>query len=432
MKKALLFVFLPLLVAAQEFPAEELDAFLDSLEKKKLFFGAVHLLHKGNTVYQKSVGFKDQDLKEKLDIDTPLRIGSITKTFTSTLVFKAEEQGLLKRYETLDLYFPEFPKGNLVKIDHLLNHSSGIHNFTNDATYAFYRTQEKSKEQLMQLIQKGGFDFEPGVNASYSNSNYLLLTFILEKCWQKSFGDILKEQILEPLDLKNTNFIPEKESAVSFLIGDRISAYAPTHLSIPLGAGAITSTAEDLNIFFTHLFKGKLVSDSSLTFMKEQNMGYGRGLFTFPYGSRKAYGHTGGIDGFNAISAFFEEDEFAITLLSNGSSYDRNEILLHFLDGWYTRQLTLPDWDNPALKIEEVEGFLGTYSSKDIPLKLKISLEEGILMGQATGQAAFALAKKSETSYWYKPSKIQIDFLMEEKALKLQQGGKSYLFTKEM
>ena len=86
----------------------------------------------------------------------------------------------------------------------MLRHRSGIHNFTNDKDYLTWNTQPKTEEKMLEIIAKGGSDFNPDSKAEYSNSNFVLLTYILEKTYGNSYSDLLQEYIAKPMGLSNT------------------------------------------------------------------------------------------------------------------------------------------------------------------------------------------------------------------------------------
>ena len=89
-------------------------------------------------------------------------------------------------------------------------------------------------------------------------------------------------------------------------------------MSVPMGAGAMVSTTADLSRFMEALFAGKVVSQASLNQMKTMNDNYGMGLFAFPFDGKTAYGHTGGIDGFTSMVAYFPEEKVTYAYKSKG------------------------------------------------------------------------------------------------------------------
>src|SRR5690606_16393678 len=93
------------------------------------------------------------------------RIGSISKSFTAVLVLKAVEDKKLSLNQTINKWFPTIPNAGKITVKQLLSHRSGIHNFTNDADYVTWNTQPKSESEMVEIIAKGGSDFEPDSKA---------------------------------------------------------------------------------------------------------------------------------------------------------------------------------------------------------------------------------------------------------------------------
>src|SRR5690606_24056848 len=234
------FFFTTHLLCAQ-FNKAQLDTFFDTLEKNQKFNGSVALSENGKIIYERSLGFADFETKTQNNADTKFRIGSISKTFTAALILKAEEEGKLNLEQKIDLYFPTIKNANKITIENLLNHRSGIHSFTDDSSYLEWNTQPKTKEELIALISNYNADFEPDSKADYSNSNYVLLSFILEEIYGKSYAEILNEKIIQPLGLKNTKFGGEikvsNKEANSYKFEGNWVKESETDTSIPMGAG---------------------------------------------------------------------------------------------------------------------------------------------------------------------------------------------------
>ena len=146
-----IYSFLLLLISgvtllAQDF--NKLDQYFDSLESHDKFMGNVLLKANGEVLYARSLGFKDVAEEVELEKDTRFRVGSITKMFTTVLVFQAVEEGKMKLDQKLSEYIPEIPHSDQITISMLLQHRSGIHNFTNDDLYDTYFTSPQTREQL--------------------------------------------------------------------------------------------------------------------------------------------------------------------------------------------------------------------------------------------------------------------------------------------
>ena len=254
---AFLFGFLFVSSFAQNFNAAKLDSLFQVLETKDKFMGSISIAENGKIIYAKTIGKSDLETNTLATTNTKYRIGSISKIFTSCLIFKAIEEKKLDLNQTIDSYFPSIENAKKITISNLLNHRSGIHNFTNDPEYLLYNTQAKSEKEMVDLIAKSKSDFEPDSKAEYSNSNYVLLSYILEKTYKKPYKEILNTKIIKPLGLKNTYFGGkiniQNNECYSYTFADKWKKETETDMTIPMGAGGIVSTPTDLVLFAEQL-----------------------------------------------------------------------------------------------------------------------------------------------------------------------------------
>ena len=357
--------------------------------------------------------------------------------FTATLVFQLVEEGKLKLDDTLDKFFPEIPNAKKITVAQMLNHHSGIHNFTDDAQYYLsYSRRPQTHEQMLAIIAKTTPDFEPGAKAAYSNSNYLLLGYIVEKLTKKSYKDALNERIAAKINLSDTYYGGKIDGAnnesLSFdWISGAWKILGETDMSVPGGAGAIVSTPTDLTKFITALFDGKLVSQTSLDQMKTITDGYGSGILQFPLDDKKLYGHNGGIDGFNSMLVYLPEEKLAVAYISNGTIYPVNDILLAAFAVYYNKPFTIPTFKALQLSVAELEKFTGVYATPAIPIKITISVKDKALYAQATGQGAFPLEATDKNKFKFDAAGITVEFDAEKSTMTLNQGGQTFEFTKE-
>lgn len=437
-KSLLLFLLLPLFNTfffAQNFDKDKLDLYFQTLENNNKFMGSVAISENGKIIYTKSIGFADVETKTKPNSETKYRIGSISKSFTSAMIFKAMEENKLSLDTKIDQYFPTIKNANKISISNLLNHRSGIHSFTDNEDYLTWNTQKKSEADLLKLIENGGSDFEPDSKASYSNSNYVLLSFILEKIYKKTYSEIVMEKIIKPIGLKNTYYggkidIKNNE-ANSYHFENAWIKETETDMSIPIGAGAIVSTPSDLLKFADALFGGKIISGKSLKLMETIKDNYGFGLFQMPFGDKKAFGHTGGIDGFSSNYGYFPAEKVSFAFTSNGSNFNNNDIAIAVLSAAFNQPYEIPTFKTYELKTEDLDQYLGTYSSKDLPLKITITKNDKTLMAQATGQGAFPLDASEKNIFKFERAGIILEFKPSEKKMTLNQGGKIYNYEIE-
>lgn len=431
---ALLSLFFCSVVLAQSFNKAKMDEFMNALEQNNKFSGSVALLDDQHMVYSRAVGFADAENKVKNTADTKFRIGSITKTFTAVLIMKAVEEKKLKLTDRLSNFFPEIKNAGKITISHLLSHRSGIPNVTARPDYLLWNQTPKTQEEMLQLIAVNESDFNPGLKMNYSNSGYILLTFILEKIYGKSYSEILEEKITKPLALHNTYYGGKINSAnaeaYSYNLFDMAKS-TETDMSVPSGAGAIVSTTTDLLKFIGNLFRNRIVTAASLAEMTKMTDNYGYGLFSVPFHDNTGFGHNGGIDGFSSALYYFPELKIGYVMLSNGSSFDNNKIAIAAMRAATGKEVTVPDFKTVQLNASLIKNYVGTYSSTQIPLKIEVREKEGLLFAQATGQGEFPLQATSENTFVFEEAGIEMVFDADHKKMTLNQAGMKIPFTKE-
>lgn len=422
-------------VFSNNFDQKKLDSYLESLESNNKFMGSIAISQNGKIIYLKSVGYADIENRIKANENSKYRIGSITKTFTAVLAMKAVEENILDLNQTIDKYFPKFPKADIITVRHLLVHRSGIHNFTNNADYLTWNTIPKTENEMIEIITKYGSDFEPDSKTDYSNSNFVLMTFILQKVFNKPYSELISKYITEPLGLKNTclgsKIDVKNNECNSYLFLKEWIKETETDISIPLGAGGICSTPSDLVKFSDGLFSGKLLKKESLEIMKTIRDDYGLGLFKFPFYNMTSYGHTGGIDGFTSAFGYFKDGDISFAIISNGLNYNNNNITIAILNAIYNKPYEVPEFTKIVLKSEDLDKYLGVYSSTQIPLKITISKKDNILFAQGSGQQELPLDATGKDKFEFEQIGVVINFNPADNTMILNQGGGKFTFTKD-
>jgi D-alanyl-D-alanine carboxypeptidase len=431
----LFILFSATLAIAQNIDKVKLDAYFDNLEQHNKFMGSVAVSHKGEIIYSRSVGFTDVENKIKANENSKYRIGSISKTFTTVLVMKAVEEKKLDLNQTIDKFFPDIENAGKITIANLLYHRSGIHSFTDDKEYLDWNTQPKTEKEMVEIIVKGGSDFEPDSKSEYSNSNFVLLTFIVEKCFNKPYKELVDQHIAKPAGLINTGLGGKIEiknnECKSYSFTDQWNTETETDISIPLGAGGIVSTPTDLVKFSDALFGGKLVSKTSLEQMQTINGNCGMGLFKIPFYDKTGFGHTGGIDGFSSVFSHFTDGNISYALTSNGTNFNNNNISIAVLSAVFEKPFDIPEFKILKISPEELDQYIGVYASAQIPLKITITKGKENLVAQATGQSAFPLEATEKNKFKFDQAGVVMEFNPAEKTMVLKQGGGEFLYKKE-
>ena len=356
---------------AQDFDRTKLDNYFNALETNNRFMGSVAVSKEGEIIYTKTIGFSDIENNIKANENSKYRIGSISKTFTAVLIFKAVEKEKLSLDQTIDKFFPSVKNADKITISHLLSHRSGIHNFTNDKEYLTWNTIEKSREEMIDIISKYDSDFEPDSKAEYSNSNYVLLAYILEKIFNKPYADLLAEYITKPIGLKNTylggKINTKNNECNSYRFEDNWILETETDMSYTCGAGGIVSTPGDLVKFSDALFGGKLIKNEHLEQMKTIKDNFGMGLWQMPFQEKTGYGHGGAIDGFICGFRNYSDGDVSIAITSNGLNFNISDVPIAVLSAVFNKPYDIPVFKTYEVTSEDLDKYLGVYSSPDFP-----------------------------------------------------------------
>ncbi|WP_062697760.1 serine hydrolase domain-containing protein [Chryseobacterium indologenes] len=340
-----------------------IDSLLSYLQEKDAFSGSVLLQKNGETIYSGNFNKFPNSSNE-------YRIGSVTKIFTAIITFQLIEEGKFSLNSKLNQYFPDIKNSEKITIGNMLNHTSGIYDYLQWEDYYSKKNNVFSKDEILKLINLGKPDFKPGEDISYSNSNYILLGYIIENVTGKSFEENLKQRIINQLNLKNTYYeTSESEYSkrnISYLYnGEKWLKETDTHPSFTLSAGAVVSTAEDITNLMDALFNGKLVSKNSLAQMETVNTkAFGYGLQIAPFYKKTGYGHTGRIDEFHSTVSYFPDDKLSLVILSNGNTVKLNTIAIGILSKYYGKKYNYPDFRYESKTSLSTDRFTGVYHAK--------------------------------------------------------------------
>ncbi|HEX5885167.1 MAG TPA: serine hydrolase domain-containing protein [Pyrinomonadaceae bacterium] len=399
--------------------------------------GSLTVTKDGNIFYSRAIGYSQINSTEKKPVSeaTRYRIGSITKMFTAAMIFQLVEENKLKLSDTLDKFFPQIPNAQKITLAQMLGHRSGIFNVTENPDFRSFKTQAKTRDEMVAIIAKAKPAFEPGEKAQYSNSNYVLLGYIVEKAGGRSYEEALKQRITSKIGLRDTYLgtgysDADKNEGLSYnFIGDW-KQESETHLSIPGGAGAIISTPNDLTKFIQALFDGKIVSKESLEQMKPKDE-FGLGINPYPIGGKTFYGHGGGIDGFRSLLVYLPEEKLSLAYTSNGVNYPFNNIVSGVFDIYWNKPFEIPTFETVAVSPEVLDKYVGIYSSAGVTFKLTITRDKSTLVAQPTGQPAFPLEAIAQDKFKLESRGVVLEFDAAKTQLTFKRGGRDVLFTKE-
>ena len=297
-----------------------------------------------------------------------------------------------------------------------------------------WHTFPKTDSEMISVISAGGSDFEPDQKAEYSNSNYVLLSYILEKIYNKKYAAILQEKIIKPLELKHTQFgdklLPENKKTYSYTYEVCWKKESMTDESISMGAGGIITSANDLSVFINGLFNEKIVSKKSLNTMLQQIDGYGMGIFKTNIAGKEAYTHDGIIDGFNSVFYYFPEENLTYVLLSNGKNYDLaniNELVLKVV---FNQPFDIPQIKPYKVTSQDLIPYLGVYTNPDNPLIITITKKENRLLAQPKGQKIYTMDAIDKDVFSHDESGVTLEFSTSKNSMVMRQGKQILHFSK--
>ncbi|MCP3928143.1 MAG: beta-lactamase family protein [Bacteroidetes bacterium] len=324
----------------------------DHINQQNLTGVQAAIVFSDGQVLKAASGTADKKRKTPLKSDNIIRIGSFTKTFTAVLVLQLEAEGKINLDNRLSSWFPEYEASKNITVRQLLNHSSGLKEVIKDwdvlIRSMFYVKKKWKPREMVSKIFNSRNQFAPGSSHGYSNSNYILLGLIVEKVMGTSMAELLRERIIQPLQLDHTVFLPDDPAPSKLVIGyDRehvpyagyleVKADDISWSTLAFSSGAMASTASDMARFYHALFLDNFLSKSGLECMtsfvsvgKSKNKWltcYGLGLFCYKVNGQNYWGHEGSFVGSDALTVYHPASQTAISIVGNVSTFDHFAIL---------------------------------------------------------------------------------------------------------
>jgi D-alanyl-D-alanine carboxypeptidase len=292
---------------------------------------AVSVARGGNIIVLAAWGKSDVEQNVDATAASVYELGSATKQFTSSAIMQLVDQGKVKLDEPIATYLPSLPEAwRAVTVHQLLNHTSGIPNYTSVPAWPKRWGEEMSPDTMIAPTANLPMDFAPGTKYRYDNQGYVLLGMIIEHVTGKRWQTDLAERITGPLGLTNTRICD-----VSSIIPHRARGYdkvKDTLVNTPyfsvsqaFSAGAICSTAGDMARWDYALHTGKVVSAASYKLMTTPDGAaaashYGFGLIIDTIAGHRMIQHGGSIPGFTSANAWVDGEELSVTVLANSLS----------------------------------------------------------------------------------------------------------------
>ncbi|WP_225986967.1 serine hydrolase domain-containing protein [Streptomyces spectabilis] len=241
--------------------------------------------------WQGTSGIGDLTTRQPRGTRDRYRVASVTKTFVATVLLQLEAEDEIRLDDTVERWLPGVVRGHghdggRITVRQLLNHTSGIYNWTRDPKiqrtlfskeFLEHRYDTWTPGQQVRIAMRHEPDFAPGSGWNYSDTNYILAGMIIEKVTGQPYGDEIQQRIIEPLGLRGTTVpgtdprLPTPSSRAYSTLRDPeekntydVTEYNP---SVAGAAGEMISTSADLNRFFTALLGGDLLPKRQMNAM---------------------------------------------------------------------------------------------------------------------------------------------------------------------
>ncbi len=330
-----------------------IDSFLEYHKDYYTFQGNILVAEKGKIIFSESIGYANPNEKTKLKDNSIFQLASVTKQFTAMAVMMLQEQGKIAYSDTVRKYLPEFPYEGIT-IRMLLNHTAGLPNYMWLLEHHWNKNSPPYNDDVIDLLAKHKLNlyFRPGTRFSYSNTGYVILASIVEKASGKRFDHFLRENIFEPLDMKNSTVMcsayqdkhPELLNGY-YKWGRTYRNISPNVNDGTVGDKGVYSTITDLFKWDQSLYKNLLVSEDTkkeafemLELKNGNNYPYGFGFRIKDYDGHQAVYHYGKWNGFRTGIIRFIEDTNTIIILSHTNRPGTNRITRKVKDIIYSEE----------------------------------------------------------------------------------------------
>ncbi|MGW3358984.1 serine hydrolase domain-containing protein [Streptomyces bungoensis] len=303
--------------------------------------GALARIDDNGRTYQVTRGVADRGTLRGISAGDRFRVGSVTKSFSAVVLLQLADEHRLDLDAPVDRYLPGLLPDDRITVRHLLSHRSGLYDYTDDlfadsvAGFEAVRNKVFGYRDLVALSLRKPRTNAPGAAYSYSNTNFVVAGLLIEKLTGHSVKTAYEQRVFEPLGLRDTFYVhPDTRIpgryARGYLTPDTPGA-APVDatdqtVSWAQSAGAIISSAKDLDTFYSALVGGRLLSPARLAEMErftrvDATTAYGLGLRRRDLSCGvSVYGHTGAVQGYYTYAFTTPDGRRSVTAMATTSN----------------------------------------------------------------------------------------------------------------
>lgn len=345
-----LFVLISALATAQH---KSVDQVVSSYVQNRNFNGAVLIARKGKIEYLKYTGIANRHYGIPFSPETRFQIFSVTKAFTAVLIMQLYEQGKISLDSTISAYYPEYKgeAGRKATIRNLLTYSSGrdIREMQSKFIAEAYDQNLWPVDTFIARYCSERLIDVPGTKFNYNNGDYIILGRIIEKICKKPFDEVLRDNILTPLKMHNTNYLRHEDIVQNLDEGYRSIGTGSDSLIMPtnhymdnhFSAGAMYATPADLLVFDQAIFNHTLLKKETVELMLTPYKHLADTAFGFWVYPKKIGGYEtifaerqGGGYGHESNWVHLMDRDVTLILLSNTDAVELNRMRLDILEAY--------------------------------------------------------------------------------------------------
>jgi CubicO group peptidase (beta-lactamase class C family) len=406
MLQKIIFLFISIWSAAWAGPVVEINnqQELNDYIAKSGFNGTVLVAKDKNVLFKKAYGYKNLETKIPLSVDDKFQIGSNTKQLVAASLLKLQEEGLLSIEDPITKYLPELVQYKGITIRDILNHTSGINNFTDRPEFLVMMEANRyfSLDDIINFSLSYPLDFEVKSQWKYSNTGYIIAGKIIEVVSKKTWDGFIAENFLRPLQMDHTGYEKDFEK-ISDVVGHTLENGVLTpslglNLTWALSAGALYSNVDDLLKWTAIYDESMLINDASKKDMQTPFLsGYGLGLMIGPSKYKEEMlQHNGHTVGFGSNLVYFKQSKLTVITLDNvdGEKEGISNVLIDLFQTGHTVAVKLDYYEMPK---ETLQDFVGVYASKDF--EIEVYLDQGIPYLKTKGQRPYLLKANDKDSF---------------------------------
>lgn len=355
---------------------------------------AIAIVDNQQIVWQQGFGISNPQTKTPITNETVFRVGSVSKLFTDIAVMRLVEQGKLNLDAPITKYLPDFkPKNSFNKpitLRQLMSHRSGL--VREPPVGSYFDSVNSSLSDSVKSLNQTSLVYAPESRTKYSNAGIATVGYVLEKTQKQAFADYLKQNLLEPLGMNQSDFKPSPNTSKNLSKAEMWTVFnktfeAPTFELGIAPAGSMYTTTGDLSRFASAIFAA---DDKPSTVLKKstlekmwtpqyaapnQKNGFGIGFVVNDFAGHRMVGHGGAIYGFSTQLSLLPDDKLGVVVIStkdfsNGVTSRIAEIALKaMLAEKENKPVELPEKTSP-IDADLAKKLAGRFSSGERTIDL--------------------------------------------------------------